>query len=125
MEGMLSKYVFKSSLADDRARWEQASTMSHVGPDAPPFFVLHGTNDSLVPVEQARIVRRRCCARRRSSRWPTPSCPAPSTRSTSSRRCGRTHAVHAVERFLAVIRSEQGGETPAEAVDEDTVATNA
>ena len=34
-------------------------------------------------------------------------------------------ASHAVERFLAVIRSEQGGETPAEAVDEDTVATNA
>ena len=46
--------VFKSTLADDRARWEQASPISHVGPDAPPFFVLHGTNDSLVPVEQAR-----------------------------------------------------------------------
>ena len=28
------------------------------------------------------------------------------------------HASHAVERFLAVIRSEQGGATPAEAVDD-------
>ena len=28
--------------------------MSHVSADAPPFFVLHGRNDSLVPVEQAR-----------------------------------------------------------------------
>jgi len=28
--------------------------MSWVGPDAPPFFVVHGANDTLVPVEQAR-----------------------------------------------------------------------
>ena len=28
--------------------------MSWVGPDAPPFFVIHGANDTLVPVEQAR-----------------------------------------------------------------------
>jgi hypothetical protein len=26
------------------------------------------------------------------------------------------HTVHAVERFLAVVRSERGGQTPAEAV---------
>jgi dipeptidyl aminopeptidase/acylaminoacyl peptidase len=41
-------------LADDRARWELASPMHHVGTDAPPFFLLHGTNDTVVPVEQAR-----------------------------------------------------------------------
>ena len=35
-------------------------------------------------------VRRRSCARRRSSRSSTPSCPARSTRSRSSRRSGRT-----------------------------------
>jgi acetyl esterase/lipase len=29
------------------------------------------------------------------------------------------HAVHAVERFLAVVRSRQGGATPAEAVHAD------
>lgn len=28
--------------------------MTYIGADAPPFFVLHGRNDSLVPVEQAR-----------------------------------------------------------------------
>ena len=61
----------------------------------------------------------------RSSRSSTPSCPAPSTRSTSFPSV-RTHAtVHAVERFLAVVRSEQGGQTPAEAVDEATVAAPA
>lgn len=54
MEDMLGRLVLKASRADDPARWEQASTMSWVGPHAPPFFVVHGANDSLVPVEQAR-----------------------------------------------------------------------
>jgi acetyl esterase/lipase len=54
MEDMLARLVLKSSLADARDVWEQASTMSWVGPDAPPFFVIHGSNDTLVPVEQAR-----------------------------------------------------------------------
>ena len=54
MEDMLARIVLKSKLADARDVWEQASTMSWVGPDAPPFFVIHGSNDSLVPVEQAR-----------------------------------------------------------------------
>jgi hypothetical protein len=31
------------------------------------------------------------------------------------------HTVHAVERFLAVVRSEHGGPTPAEAVVSDRV----
>jgi acetyl esterase/lipase len=31
-----------------------ASPITHVGPKAPPFFVLHGRNDSFIPVEQAR-----------------------------------------------------------------------
>ena len=54
LEDFLAKRVLKSTLAEDRARWEQASSISHIGSDAPPFFVFHGTNDSLVPVEQAR-----------------------------------------------------------------------
>lgn len=32
----------------------RASPISHVTKDAPPFFVIHGTHDNLVPVEQAR-----------------------------------------------------------------------
>ncbi|CAN5268499.1 alpha/beta hydrolase [soil metagenome] len=54
MEDMLARKVLKSRLEEARDVWEQASTMSWVGPDAPPFFVIHGTNDTLVPVEQAR-----------------------------------------------------------------------
>jgi len=51
---LLEEKVFKTTFADDREAWELASPMSHVGPDAPPMFLLHGTNDSLVPLAQAR-----------------------------------------------------------------------
>jgi acetyl esterase/lipase len=54
MERLLADRIMKTSLKDDRASWEHASPMTHVGPHAPPMFMLHGTNDSLVPVRQAR-----------------------------------------------------------------------
>jgi acetyl esterase/lipase len=34
--------------------FERASPLLRVGPEAPPFFVVHGTHDTLVPVSQAR-----------------------------------------------------------------------
>ncbi|MFN8017830.1 MAG: alpha/beta hydrolase [Acidimicrobiales bacterium] len=54
MEEMLGRIVLKTTMAESPEVWEQASTMSWVGPDAPPMMLVHGTNDSLVPVEQAR-----------------------------------------------------------------------
>lgn len=54
MEGMLADMVFGVTRQSNPDVWEKASTMSWVGPDAPPFMVIHGTNDCLVPVEQAR-----------------------------------------------------------------------
>lgn len=52
----LEQRVVKETYANSPAIFEQASSMTHVGPDALPFFFLHGTNDSLVPVEQARAM---------------------------------------------------------------------
>jgi acetyl esterase/lipase len=54
MEEMLARYVMKSPSADNRESWERASPLSHVRQDAPPMFVVHGTHDSLVWVEEAR-----------------------------------------------------------------------
>ena len=84
--------------------------------------MLHGTNDSLVPVEQARAFVDEL---RKASQQPVVYAELPGAQHAfETMPSVRTHAtVHAVERFLAVVRSEQGGETPAEAVDEDTVAT--
>ena len=62
LEHLLTDFVFKSRLSEDRDRWDQASPMSHIGPDAPPFFVLHGTNDTLVPVDPATLPERLAAA---------------------------------------------------------------
>lgn len=50
----LGAYVFKQSRRRFPDTYRDASPMTYVSADAPPFFVLHGTNDTLVPVEQAR-----------------------------------------------------------------------
>lgn len=50
----LSAYVFKQSRRHFPDTYRTASPMTYISPDAPPFFVLHGRNDSLVPVEQGR-----------------------------------------------------------------------
>ena len=115
LEGLLAKTVFKTSQADDRAAWDLASPMSHVGPDAPPFFVLHGANDTVVPVEQARAFVDRL---RDVSGQPVAYAELPRAQHAFDvlPSVRAHHAVRAVERFLAVVRSERGGATPAEAV---------
>jgi acetyl esterase/lipase len=115
LQKFLAERVFKSTLADERARWEQASPISHVGPHAPAFFVLHGTNDSLVPVEQPRAFVDEL---RKSSQQPVVYAELPGAQHAFEAMPSiRTHAtVHAVERFLAVVRSATGGPTPPEAV---------
>jgi acetyl esterase/lipase len=116
----LERRVMHSRLADNRTVWDEASPMSHVRPDAPPFFVLHGTNDVLVPVEQARSFVRTL---RAASRNPVVYAELPRAQHgfdlLPSVRVH--HTVRAVERFLAVVRSEHGGATPAEAVVSDRV----
>ena len=118
LEGFLATRVFKSRLAEDRPRWEQASPISHVGPHAPPFFVIHGTNDSLVPVQQARTFVDEL---RKESKEPVAYAEIPGAQHAFEILPSvRAHAVaYAVERFLAVVRSEHGGPTPAEAVTTD------
>jgi acetyl esterase/lipase len=51
----LERVVFKSRFADDPARFESASPIFHVDKSAPPFFVLHGDRDPIVPSTQARL----------------------------------------------------------------------
>jgi acetyl esterase/lipase len=116
----LERRVMRSRLADERAVWDGASPLSHIRPDAPPFFVLHGANDVLVPVEQARSFVR---ALRAASHNPVVYAELPQAQHgfdvLPSVRVH--HTVGAVERFLAVVRSEHGGATPVEAVTSDRV----
>src|SRR6516162_9882372 len=50
----LEKYVVKKSFAKHRQVYIDASSIARVRSDAPPFFVLHGHDDSLIPVQEAR-----------------------------------------------------------------------
>jgi len=54
MPALLVKSVMKEKPSASLEAYRNASPVNHISADAPPFFVLHGRNDSLVPVEQAR-----------------------------------------------------------------------
>jgi len=54
MEGMVADRVMQCSLEENRDLWESGSPLTHVNEEAPPMFVIHGTHDSLVWVEEAR-----------------------------------------------------------------------
>ncbi len=50
----LLRVVMRSSAEASRAEWEQASPLSWINRNAPPFFVIHGSDDCLAWVEEAR-----------------------------------------------------------------------
>jgi acetyl esterase/lipase len=98
----LAKYVFKLGRADIADAFRTASPITHISADAPPFFVLHGRNDSLIPVEQARAFSARL---RKVSRQPVAYAELPFAQHAfdifGSARAA--HAAVAVEQFLAEI----------------------
>jgi acetyl esterase/lipase len=54
MHGLAERWVVKRKVRDDRATFARASPLDRAGPDAPPFMIVHGTADSLVPVAEGR-----------------------------------------------------------------------
>jgi len=54
MEPFLAKQVLKCTPAENPELWEAASPISHVSAEAPPFFLVHGTHDSLVWLDEMR-----------------------------------------------------------------------
>lgn len=102
MVPILEQYVFKQSRFKFPDAYQAASPLSYVSPAAPPFFVLHGDNDSLVPVEQARSFSARL---REVSRAPVVYAELPRAQHGfdvfGSPRAA--HAALAVEQFLAEV----------------------
>jgi acetyl esterase/lipase len=100
MAPIVAKRVFKLGQAEVAEPFRMASPITHVSEDAPPFFVLHGTNDSLIPVEQARRFTTRL---REISRQPVVYAELPCAQHAfdifGSARAA--HAAVAVEQFLA------------------------
>ena len=52
--GILQRFIVKKRLRTDRQVYLDASPIAKVRPDAPPFFVLHGRDDSIIPVQEGR-----------------------------------------------------------------------
>ncbi len=63
----LEQFVMKTRYADAPERFQSASPISYVHREAPPFFVLHGEKDEVVPCGQARAF----CAALRAAGAPT------------------------------------------------------
>ncbi|WP_406815113.1 alpha/beta hydrolase fold domain-containing protein [Mycobacterium sp. M23085] len=102
MPGLLIKSIIKQKPSTHRQTFEAASPVNHVRADAPPFFVLHGTNDSLAYVEQARTFVERL---RQVSNQPVVYAELPLTQHAFDI-FGSVRAAHtavAVEQFLAEV----------------------
>jgi acetyl esterase/lipase len=101
---LLERSVLKVPFRDAADAFERASPIARIRPGAPPFFVIHGTHDTMVPVAEARHF---CDVFRRVAGSPIVYAEIP----------GAQHAfelfpsvrsllvIHGVERFLASVYS--------------------
>lgn len=106
----MERLVLKSSPVDDRETWRRASPLywaEERGSEAPPMMVLHGTNDSLVPVDGARRLAR---ALRSESRQPVVYAELPRAQHAFEiyGSVRTLYTVRAVEHFLAYVRAGHG-----------------
>ena len=102
---LLQRQVMKVPFATHREAYERASPMDRIGPGAPPFLVVHGANDSLVPVEEARHFVELL---RAESSAPVAYAELPGAQHGFEvfRSLRTAHVVDAIARFLAVTRAE-------------------
>jgi acetyl esterase/lipase len=51
---ILQRFIVKKRFSASRQVYLDASPITKVRPDAPPFFILHGEDDSIIPVGEGR-----------------------------------------------------------------------
>lgn len=100
----LEERVMKASLREAPEAFEKASPLSRVHEAAPPFFVVHGDLDTLVPVREARHFTE---AMRRATRNPIVYAEIPGAQHAFEifPSLRTTFVIHGVERFLAYVYS--------------------
>ncbi len=99
---LLEQKIMKGSIAEIPDRYEEASPLGRIRPDAPPFFIIHGALDTLVPVGEARKFAETL---RRTSRNPVVYAEIPGAQHAFELfpSLRSIHVTHGVERFLASI----------------------
>ncbi|MDP7577382.1 MAG: prolyl oligopeptidase family serine peptidase, partial [Pseudomonadales bacterium] len=55
LKSVLESSIFKLSRDDHLDEYQQVSPLFRTTADAPPFLIVHGDKDSLVPIEEARV----------------------------------------------------------------------
>ncbi|HZN14777.1 MAG TPA: alpha/beta hydrolase [Acidimicrobiales bacterium] len=107
LESLLERMMFKAKFADDRAPFDRYSPLVRAKSLAgdtkiPPFFVIHGRNDSLVPVDEARHF---VAALRAASDAPVLYAELPGAQHAFDifPSLRTAHVIRGVERFLAAV----------------------
>jgi acetyl esterase/lipase len=105
---LLERQVMKVALHADPDAYDRASPIARIHPGAPPFFVIQGDSDSLVPASSAR---RFVAALRESSRAPVVYLEVPGAQHAfdllpSARTLG---VVQGVEQFLVWLSAVHAG----------------
>jgi acetyl esterase/lipase len=95
----LNKYVMQADATSAAQEYAKASPLLRIGPDAPPFFVVHGAHDTLVPVVEAREFAERL---QEASKQPVAYAELPGTQHAFDifPSIRSAHIVRGVERFL-------------------------
>jgi len=105
LAGLLERRVMKASLQEAPDAYDKASPMSRITASAPPFFVVHGDLDTMVPVAEARQF---CETFRRTAHAPIVYAEIPGAQHAfellPSLRCALV--LHGVEHFLAYLYSQ-------------------
>ena len=112
----IERLVMPAPLHQDPDAWCEASPMDRVHDDAPPFCVVHGANDTLVPVGEARgfveLLRNR-------SRRPVVYAELPGAQHAFEvfRSVRSAHTVAAVAAFLEIVLGRHRGAAPVPALE--------
>ncbi len=105
IDSFFGRVVIKKSFAEEPDAFRKVSPMHRIHADAPPFFVIHGTHDSLASVEEARHFAKLL---RETSKAPVAYAEIPGAQHAfevfHSRRTA--HVTRAVGRFLGTVYSQ-------------------
>ncbi len=103
---IIPKWVIKGDMDRDEARFREASPLDQVDSAAPPFLVIHGAGDSVVPVAEARYFVE---ALRRESANPVAYAEIPGANHAFDVLDSlRTHyVISGIQRFLECVRARR------------------
>ncbi|MUL63369.1 esterase [Mycobacterium sp. CBMA 234] len=112
----LQHMIIKKRFSTDSQIFLDASPIKRIGPDAPPFFVLHGTDDTMIAVQEGRDF---VAALREESLEPVAYAEIPNAQHAFDV-LGSAHGrytAEAITRFLEWVRAEKSKAlTPADEV---------